>query len=361
MAYDARPPARASDRSPGSGSDVGSDVGSGLTSGLTDGFGRRITYLRLSVTDRCDLRCFYCMAERPAFLPKADLLTADELDRLAGAFVARGVTKLRVTGGEPLVRRDAGEVFARLGRHVASGALSELTLTTNATLLPRHAAGLAAAGVRRVNVSLDTLDPDAFRRITRGGDVAATLAGIRAARGAGLRVKINAVALKNEGAEHLPDLIAWAHGEGHDVTLIEVMPTADTGEDRRRQFLPLSVVRERLEARWTLTPSAHRTGGPARYWNVAETGGRLGLITPLTENFCGGCNRVRVTATGRLVLCLGQEDGTDLRASLRAGDEAGLHAAIDGALSGKPERHGFEEAYAARRQAVGRGMNTTGG
>ena len=329
--------------------------------GLTDAFGRRITYLRLSVTDRCDLRCAYCMAERPDFLPKSALLTLGELDQIATAFVARGVNRIRITGGEPLVRRDVTTLFASLGRHVVSGDLAELTLTSNATLLRQHAPALAAAGVRRINVSLDSLVPETYRRITRGGDVARALDGIAAASEAGLSVKLNVVALRDDNASEIADIVAWAHGQGHEVTLIEVMPTAETGIDRRSQFLPLSAVRDDLERRFTLTPSGHRTGGPARYWDVAETGGRIGLITPLTENFCGGCNRVRVTATGRLVLCLGQEDGVDLRAALREGGPAALDAAIDEGLARKPERHGFEEAYAAGRAAVGRSMSVTGG
>ncbi|MCQ8184862.1 GTP 3',8-cyclase MoaA [Parvularcula maris] len=328
---------------------------------LTDGMGRTISYLRLSVTDRCDLRCTYCMAERPDFLPRRDLLTPDEIDRLAEAFISRGVSKLRLTGGEPLVRRDFAGIVRRLGRHVRSGALDELTLTTNATLLAQHAVLLADSGVRRINVSLDSLDPETYRRVTRGGDLSKALDGIGAAHQQGIRIKINVVALREDNAQELPGIIAWAHGEGHDVSIIEVMPMAETGVDRRRQFLPLSAVREELEKRWTLTPSAHRTGGPSRYWEVAETGGRLGFITPLTNNFCEGCNRVRVTATGRLVLCLGQEDGTDLRSVLRSGDGQALDDTIDRALLGKPERHGFEEAYAAGTQAVTRGMNTTGG
>lgn len=324
-----------------------------------DGFGRAITYLRLSVTDRCDLRCTYCMAERPDFLPKKDLLSIEELEALAGTFIRRGVDKIRITGGEPLVRKDIGALFERLGRQVESGALRELTLTTNATQLEHHAAHLARCGVRRINVSLDSLDPETYARTTRGGDLSKALRGIAAAARAGIRCKLNVVALKDQNAADIPLLIEWAHRQGHDVTLIEVMPTADTGFDRRIQFLPLTAVREDLERRWTLSPLEDRTGGPARYWRVEETGGRLGLITPLTENFCAGCNRVRVTATGRLVLCLGQEDGVDLRHTLREGGD--LDSAIDDALHAKPERHQFEEAYAAGRAAVSRPMSMTGG
>lgn len=324
-----------------------------------DGFGRTISYLRLSVTDRCDLRCTYCMAARPTFLPKKDLLTTEELDALASTFIRRGVTKIRITGGEPLVRKDIGDLFARLGRHLETGDLAELTMTTNATQLEHYAEHLMACGVRRVNVSLDSLVPETYAEITRGGHLDDALRGLKAAKAAGLSCKLNVVALKDQNAAEIPDLIAWAHAEGHEVTLIEVMPTADTGHDRRQQFLPLTAVRDDLDTRWTLEPTARNTGGPARYWRVKETGGMLGLITPLTENFCAGCNRVRVTSTGRLVLCLGQEDGTDLRQTLRQGGD--LDAVIDKALHVKPERHGFEEAFAAGRAAVGRSMSTTGG
>lgn len=326
---------------------------------LMDGMGRRITYLRLSVTDRCDLRCIYCMAERPDFLPKAEILSVNELETVASAFMARGTEKIRITGGEPLVRKDVGALIERLGRYVADGRLGELTLTTNATLLHRYADHLAANGVRRINVSLDSLCPETYRRMTRGGSLSAALRGLEAAKKAGLSCKINVVALRDENADEIPSLIAWAHGEGFEVTLIEVMPTADTGFDRRDQFLPLTAVRKTLEDRWHLDPLTRRTGGPARYWHVAETGGVLGLITPLTGNFCAGCNRVRVTATGRLVLCLGKEDGVDLRGPLRAGSN--LDAVIDAALRGKPERHDFDEALAAGRAAVSRSMSTTGG
>ena len=315
-----------------------------------DALGRAITYLRLSVTDRCDLRCTYCMAEQPDFLPKSKLLTYEQIEQIAEAFIQRGVRKIRVTGGEPLVRKDIGTLFTALGRFVQDGRLDELTLTTNATILDRHAEHLVACGVKRVNISIDSLRPDRFREITRGGDVEAVLRGIAAAKAAGLSCKLNIVALREQNADEIPDMITWAHSEGHEVTLIEVMPTADTGFDRRLQFLPLTAVREELEERWTLTPTSRSTGGPARYWKVEETGGMLGLITPLTENFCAGCNRVRVTATGRLVLCLGQEDGVDLREPLLRGED--LSAVIDQGLNFKPERHGFEEAYAERRAAV---------
>ena len=325
---------------------------------LIDGQGRRVTYLRLSVTDRCDLRCTYCMPERMTFLPRRDLLTPGELDRLASAFIERGVTKLRITGGEPLVRPGAVDLIKGLSRHLSTGALSELTLTTNGTQLAGHAGRVAAAGVRRVNVSLDSVVPETYARVTRGGDVSRVLEGMAAARAAGIAVKINAVALARDNAHELDGLIEWAHGEGYGVTLIEVMPMAETGEDRLGQYLPLTGVRERLAERWTLTPSDARTGGPARYWDIAETGGRLGLITPLTENFCGGCNRVRVTATGRLVLCLGHEDGADLRAPMREGADVG--AVIDAGLGTKPLRHDFERAYESGT-ARPRHMNVTGG
>lgn len=326
-----------------------------------DGFGRGVTYLRLSVTDRCDLRCVYCMAEHMTFLPKAQVLTLEELDRIASAFVALGVRKLRLTGGEPLVRKGVMELIEALSRHLASGALSELTLTTNGTQLAGFAPRLAAAGVRRVNVSLDTLKPDLFRRLTRGGDLSKVLAGIEAAQAAGLSVKINAVALKDDNAAELPELIAWAHGRGCDVTLIETMPMGEVEADRTDQFLSLRDVRRELESYWRLEDLPLDTGGPARYVRVAETGGRLGFITPLSHNFCEGCNRVRLTCTGTLHTCLGQDDSADLRAVLRAGGgEAELIAAIRGAVDAKPRGHDFQIARAAA-PAVARHMSTTGG
>ena len=334
---------------------------------LVDPFQRKITYLRVSVTDRCDLRCVYCMAEDMTFLPKKDLLSLEELDRLCSAFVERGVRKLRLTGGEPLVRRDIMTLIRSLGRHLASGALDELTLTTNGTQLARHAGALADAGVRRINVSLDTLDPEKFRRITRWGELSRILDGIRAARQAGLAVKINAVALKDgatgEGNEsELADMLRWAHGEGHDLTLIETMPLGEIEGDRTDQYLPLSAVRARLCEHFTLIDSAHATGGPARYVDIAETGGRLGFITPLTHNFCESCNRVRITCTGTLYMCLGQEDAADLRAPLRASEgDALLHAAIDEAIARKPKGHDFIIDRRAAKPAVGRHMSVTGG
>ncbi|ABI78532.1 molybdenum cofactor biosynthesis protein MoaA [Hyphomonas neptunium ATCC 15444] len=331
---------------------------------LTDAFGRNVTYLRLSVTDRCDLRCTYCMAEQMTFLPKKDLLTLEELESVADAFIRRGVTKIRITGGEPLVRRDIGTLFDRLGSRLGHG-LDELTLTTNATLLTTHAARLYAAGVRRVNISLDTLDADTFKAITRRGDLAQTLAGIAAAKAAGLKVKINTVALKHQNAEEIPGMIAWAHDQGFDITLIEVMPLGLTGEDRYDQYIPLFEIRDRLEQKWTLTDDTARAAdaGPSRYARVAETGGRVGFITPLTNNFCAGCNRVRVTCTGRIYMCLGHDDHVDLRSALRdtADPAAALNAALDRALRGKPEKHAFGIRARAETPALPRHMSVTGG
>jgi len=328
---------------------------------LIDAFRRRITYLRLSVTDRCDLRCTYCMPERMTFLPKREVLTLEELYQLATGFIDRGVTKLRVTGGEPLVRRDIMDLFAALGRRLGHG-LEELTLTTNATQLAEHADGLARAGVRRVNVSLDTLDRTRFAELSRRDALPIVLDGIRAASEAGLKVKINAVALKGTNEDELPELIAWAHGQGHEVTLIEVMPLGDVDEERLDQFLPLDEVRERLGQRWTLSPSDHATGGPARYFHVAETGGRLGLITPHTGNFCDGCNRLRVTATGQLYPCLGGSERVDLRAALRSDSpEEELAAALERAMVIKPERHDFRMDERGAAPALARHMSMTGG
>jgi cyclic pyranopterin phosphate synthase len=337
-------------------------VASGAIPALVDPFGRAVTYLRLSVTDRCDLRCVYCMSEDMQFLPKRDLLTLEELDRVCGAFIRKGVRKIRITGGEPLVRRDVMGLFRSLSRHLATGDLAELTLTTNGTLLRRFAAELADCGVRRINVSLDSLDPERFRRITRRGDLAVVLDGIEAAQEAGLKVKINAVALKGVNEDEIEPMLAWAHGRGMDMTLIEVMPMGDIEPERIEQFLPLSVVRERLSERYTLVDTPERTGGPARYVRVAETGGRLGFITPLTHNFCESCNRVRLTCTGQLFMCLGQEDAGDLRAAMRAseGDER-LEAAIDEAISRKPRGHDFIIDRRVSRPAVGRHMSVTGG
>ncbi|MFG1347645.1 GTP 3',8-cyclase MoaA [Xanthobacter autotrophicus DSM 431] len=329
---------------------------------LVDTFGRAVTYLRVSVTDRCDFRCVYCMAEHMTFLPKQDLLSLEELDRLCSAFVLRGVRKLRLTGGEPLVRRDVMTLFRSLSRHIEAGRLEELTLTTNGSQLARYAADLAACGVRRINVSIDTLDPSRFRAITRWGDLSKVLEGVRAAAAAGLKVKINAVALKDVNEHEIASMMEWAHGEGHDLSLIEVMPLGEVGEERVDQYLPLSTVRARLEERFTLTDIDYRTGGPARYVEVKETGGRLGFITPLTHNFCEGCNRVRVTCTGTLYMCLGQDDAADLRAPLRASSgDALLHAAIDEAIFRKPKGHDFIIDRQTRQPAVRRHMSTTGG
>ncbi len=329
---------------------------------LVDPFGRAITYLRVSVTDRCDFRCVYCMAEDMTFLPKRDVLSLEELDRLCSAFVDRGVRKLRLTGGEPLVRKNIMTLIANLSRHLGSGALDELTLTTNGSQLARHARELADHGVRRINVSVDTLDADKFRSITRWGELGKVMDGIRAAQAAGLEIKINAVALKGVNEHEFDDLIRWTHGEGMDLTLIETMPLGEIGDDRTDQYLPLSLVRSRLAEHWTLEDIPYKTGGPARYVRVAETGGRLGFITPLTHNFCEGCNRVRVTCTGTLFMCLGQEDAADLRAPLRAseGDEL-LQAAIEEAIARKPKGHDFVIDRTHRGPAVSRHMSVTGG
>ena len=329
---------------------------------MVDPFGRHVTYLRLSVTDRCDLRCTYCMAEDMTFLPKREVLSLEELDRLATAFVMRGVRKLRLTGGEPLVRRGIMDLVRDLGRHLRSGHLDELTLTTNGTQLARHADELAQAGVRRLNVSMDSHDPETYARITRGGSLAKVLEGIAAARDAGLKVKLNAVLLKHDNAETLPDMMAWAHGQGHDLTIIEAMPMGEIGEDRFDQYTPLKAYRARLATRYTLTDIPERTGGPARYVRVEETGGTLGFITPMSHNFCESCNRVRVTCTGRIYLCLGQEASVDLRAPMRehVGDEA-LRAAIDRAIGIKPKGHDFVVERRGQAPASPRHMSVTGG
>lgn len=328
---------------------------------LIDGFNRQISYVRLSVTDRCDLRCAYCMPEKMQFLPRSDVLTLDELHKLALGFIARGVRKIRITGGEPLVRRDVVELIHALGRHVGQG-LDELTLTTNGTQLARYAGDLAAAGVRRVNVSLDTLDADLYTQITRRGHLPDVLEGIAAARAAGLQVKINVVALKGLNEAEIPDIIAWAHGQGHDATLIEVMPLGEVDGDRVDHYLPLPAVRARLEERWQLDPIEHRTGGPARYVKVAETGGRLGFITPLTANFCDACNRIRVTVTGQLYACLGGRERVDLREALRSDNpEQALAEAIDLAMRIKPERHHFQIDHRGQEPALPRHMSMTGG
>lgn len=328
---------------------------------LIDGFSRQITYVRLSVTDRCDLRCSYCMPERMQFLPKSEVLSLEELHRLALAFIERGVRKIRLTGGEPLVRRDLMTLVQQLGREIGQG-LDELTLTTNGTQLAQHATALADAGVRRINVSLDTLQPALFAKLTRRDALAQVLDGIDAADRAGLKIKLNAVALKGLNEAELPSLIGWAHGRGYEVTLIEVMPLGEVEEDRFDHYLPLPAVRDTLEQRWTLTDSGHQTGGPARYVDVAETGGRLGFITPLTNNFCAGCNRVRVTATGQIYMCLGQNDRVDLRAAMRGADsDVALDAALDRAIRSKPERHDFRIDAQGTAPALSRHMSMTGG
>ena len=329
---------------------------------VIDPFGRGISYVRVSVTDRCDFRCVYCMAEDMTFLPKAELLTLEELDRLCTAFVRLGVRKLRLTGGEPLVRRNVMSLIEQLGRHVHSGALDELTLTTNGSQLARFAGDLIRCGVRRVNVSLDTLDRDRFAAITRWGRFDQVMAGIAAAKAAGLQVKINAVALKGVNEDELDRMLAWCGAEGFDLTLIETMPMGEIDGDRTEQYLPLSVVRARLAESWTLHDIPDRTGGPARYVRVAETGGRLGFITPLTHNFCESCNRVRVTCTGTMYMCLGQEDAADLRGPLRASEsDEPLLQAIRGGIARKPKGHDFVIDRRHRRPAVGRHMSVTGG
>ena len=329
---------------------------------LIDPFGRHVSYLRVSVTDRCDFRCVYCMAEDMTFLPRKDLLTLEELDRLCSAFIAQGVKKLRLTGGEPLVRKGIMTLVESLSRHLKSGALEELTLTTNGSQLAKYAKELALHGVKRVNVSVDTLDPVKFKKITRWGDLAKVLDGIKAAQEAGLSVKINAVALKGVNEHEIPDMIRWCHAQNLELTLIETMPLGDIDGDRTDQYLPLSAVRAQLLDQFNLIDDPHRTGGPARYVTVQETGGRLGFITPLTHNFCESCNRVRLTCTGTLYMCLGQEDAADLRAPLRASEsDELLHKAIDEAISRKPKGHDFIIDRDHNKPAVSRHMSVTGG
>ncbi|TVR83582.1 MAG: GTP 3',8-cyclase MoaA [Rhodospirillales bacterium] len=329
---------------------------------MIDPFGRRIGYLRVSVTDRCDFRCVYCMDETPSFLPKVEVLSLEELERLCRAFVRRGVRKVRITGGEPLVRRDVMHLFRGLGRLLQGEGLDELTLTTNASQLARHAVDLVACGVRRINVSVDTLDPARFRAITRHGRLDLVLAGLAAAKAAGLRIRINTVALRGVNEDEFDRLVAWCGAEDFDLCLIETMPLGDVDGDRTAHYLPLGTVRTRLERRWTLIPSAHATGGPARYVDVAETGRKIGFITPMTHNFCESCNRVRLTCTGMLYLCLGQEDCADLRTPLRASEsDIPLLAAIDAAIARKPKGHDFVIDREHRRPALGRTMSRTGG
>ncbi|MGV1955448.1 GTP 3',8-cyclase MoaA [Agrobacterium sp. 22-214-1] len=329
---------------------------------MVDPFGRAITYLRVSVTDRCDFRCTYCMSEHMTFLPKKDLLTLEELDRLCSVFITRGVRKLRLTGGEPLVRKNIMSLVRNLGRHVRTGTLTELTLTTNGSQLAKFAAELADCGVRRINVSLDTLDRDKFRHITRWGDLDRVMEGIDAAQAAGIKIKLNAVALKDFNDAEIPDLMRFAHGRGMDLTVIETMPMGEIEEDRTDRYLPLSQLRADLEKSFTLIDSDYQTGGPARYVTVKETGGRLGFITPMTHNFCESCNRVRLTCTGTLYMCLGQDDAADLRTALRASDsDAYLSSAIDEALLRKPKGHDFIIDRTHNRPAVSRHMSVTGG
>ena len=333
-----------------------------IDAALVDPFGRAISYLRVSVTDRCDFRCVYCMSEDMTFLPKQDLLSLEELDRLCSVFVSRGVRKLRITGGEPLVRRDIMTLFRSLSRHLEAGTLEELTLTTNGSQLTRYAAELAACGVKRINVSLDTLDRAKFKAITRWGDLDRVVAGIDAAQAAGLAVKINAVALKGVNEDEVEEMISWSHGRGMDITFIEVMPLGDIEPARFDQYWPLSQLRARLAERFTLDEIDYRTGGPARYVTARETGGRIGFITPLTHNFCESCNRVRVTCTGTLYMCLGQEDAADLRTPLRASESnVRLERAIEEAITRKPKGHDFVIDRATSRPAVGRHMSVTGG
>ncbi|KQZ13402.1 cyclic pyranopterin phosphate synthase MoaA [Mesorhizobium sp. Root554] len=329
---------------------------------MIDPFGRTINYLRVSVTDRCDFRCTYCMAENMTFLPKKDLLSLEELDRLCTVFIEKGVRRLRLTGGEPLVRKNIMHLVRELSRHLASGALEELTLTTNGSQLSRFAAELADCGIKRINVSLDTLDADKFHQITRWGHIDKVLAGIDAAQAAGIKVKINAVALKDFNDIEIPHMLRWAHGRGMDMTVIETMPMGEIDADRTDQYLPLSLLRAQLAQQFTLADIPFKTGGPARYVEVAETGGRLGFITPMTHNFCESCNRVRLTCTGTLYMCLGQEDAADLRKPLRAseGNEL-LSAAIDEAIGRKPKGHDFIIDRRTSRPAVSRHMSVTGG
>ena len=327
---------------------------------LVDRFGRHISYLRISVTDRCDFRCVYCMAENMTFLPKREVLSFEEIETIAAAFVQRGVTKLRLTGGEPLVRRDILDLVRSLGRHLEQG-LEELTMTTNGSQLSRFADDLFKTGMRRINVSLDTLDPDRFAQITRRGRMADVMTGIDAAQAAGLQIKINMVAMRGVNEDEIEPMMEWAHGRGMGLTLIEGMPLGEVGLDRVDSYLPLRELRDRLARRWTLSKLDQRTGGPARYLHVAETGGVLGFITPMSHNFCESCNRVRLTATGQLFLCLGQEDQVNLRDALREGGAEALDAALDHAMLIKPKGHDFVIDRARPAPALGRHMSVTGG
>ncbi|QDG79712.1 GTP 3',8-cyclase MoaA [Labrenzia sp. PHM005] len=329
---------------------------------MIDPFGRAVSYLRVSVTDRCDFRCVYCMAEDMTFLPKREVLSLEELDRLCTAFIEKGVRKLRLTGGEPLVRKNIMSLIRNLGRHLDTGALEELTITTNGSQLARYADELYDCGVRRINVSIDTLDPQKFKAVTRWGDLGKVMDGIRAATEAGLSIKINMVALKQVNEHEIVPMLEWCHEHGHDLTLIETMPLGEINEDRTDQYLPLSTVRERLAQQFTLTDIPYKTGGPARYVTIGETGGRMGFITPMTHNFCESCNRVRVTCTGQLYMCLGQDDMADLRAPLRASEGNDLLSdAIDEAIGRKPKGHDFVIDRTSNQPAVSRHMSVTGG
>lgn len=340
---------------------VGTLAAASMPNGLIDPLGRHISYLRISVTDRCDFRCTYCMAENMTFLPKKDLLSLDELYRLSNTFISKGVRKIRISGGEPLVRRDVMGLFSRLGEHIGSG-LDEITLTTNGSQLSRYAHELARSGVRRINVSIDTLDPHKFKQITRRGELVKVLEGLDAAQDAGLKVKLNVVALKDINEAEIPSLIEYAHSRNMDITLIETMPLGEIEEDRTDRFLSLKKVRADLAQVFTLEELALRTSGPARYVKVLETNGRLGFITPLTHNFCDSCNRVRLTCTGKLYMCLGQNDAADLRSVMRtSSDDAVLEAAIDEAISRKPRAHDFIISPSYSSTNVSRHMSVTGG
>ncbi len=329
---------------------------------MIDPFGREITYLRVSVTDHCDFRCTYCMGEKVTFLPKAEVLTLEEIDRVCGAFIIRGVRKLRITGGEPLVRRNIISLFRSLGRHLATGALDEIVMTTNGSRLERLADGLFASGLGRINVSLDTLDPAKFQAITRHGRLDRVLAGLAAAKAAGLKVKINTVALKGINEDEADDLVAWCGGQSFDLTFIETMPLGDIGGDRTERYMPVTEIRRRLEQNWTLSAISDNTGGPSRYVRVAETGQRIGFITPLSRHFCDTCNRVRLTCTGILYMCLGKDDRVDLRPALRMSESDGpLLAAIDGAIARKPKGHDFAIDPGNGHPSITRHMNVTGG
>lgn len=329
---------------------------------MIDGFGRRIEYLRISVTDRCDLRCRYCMAEKMTFLPRKEVLTLEEIAIIADRFIARGVRKIRLTGGEPLVRRDFLDLVRRIGRHLDAGTLDELTLTTNGTRLAYHAADLAAAGIRRINVSLDSLDPEKYAFVTRGGDIEAALEGMKAAKAAGIRIKINMVALKGLNDGEYPSMLRWCAREGHDLTLIETMPLGEIDEDRTDRYLPLSHAVEQIEAEYPLTPAGYRSGGPARYFEARGLEGiRLGLITPLSNNFCAGCNRMRLTCEGKIFMCLGHEDHVDLKTAYRTGGMAAVDKALDRALVAKPLAHDFVITREGASGVTRRHMSVTGG